>query len=256
MRWTVAIAAVLLLVGAKPDLPLADTERALPSTDRAAGQTCLKLYWTSPPRCAVRPHRYALGARASLTKIRWTYWKKRRAVGRGKFYVGGSWGMPESGIGPTRAKVILSKAVNCFGEWRAFSRMTVKYGRRFGKVGMRSPVFQPCRAVAGPRIHQESQLRRFSGCGNLTRKAPMAVLNLRSNRRCGLARRVAALWREKLTAPGPQTCMFQACAVGQFQCHLQFLIPASPNSSARAGIFCRHAQARLKWVAIQKLPPD
>ena len=106
--------------------------------------TCLKLFWTTPQRCAMRPHHYILGARVSLSKIRWRHWGKRRAIGIGRFYVGASWGDPDGSIGPTKARVVLSRPVNCFNRYRTFGRMTVKYGEKFGKKAYRGSIYEPC----------------------------------------------------------------------------------------------------------------
>lgn len=136
------VSGLLLIASAAPAQPASLPEPA--SVPRMSSQTCLKLFWTTPPRCAVRPHHYILGARVSLSKIRWQHWGKRRALGVGRFYVGASWGDPDGGIGPTKARVVLSKPVNCFNRYRTFGRMTVKYGENFGKKAYRGSIYEPC----------------------------------------------------------------------------------------------------------------
>ena len=137
------VAGLMLFMTAAPSQAAAPpvSDATLP---RIASQTCLKLFWTTPPRCAVRPHHYILGARVSLSKVRWQHWGKRRAIGIGRFYVGASWGDPDGGIGPAKARVVLSKPVNCFNRYRTFGRMTVKYGKKFGKKAYRGSIYEPC----------------------------------------------------------------------------------------------------------------
>ena len=82
-----------------------------PQTSSLRGiRPCVKtLYWG----CRVRPRVLVVGARASITSLKWQHWGFDSATGIGMITNGASTGQPESGFGPLPARVRYWGRVRC-----------------------------------------------------------------------------------------------------------------------------------------------
>lgn len=104
---------------------------------------CFKIWWKEGV-CRQRPHYLIMGARANMSKIKWSHWGHRKAIGKGRIYNAPSFGQPDSGIGPTRGRIVLSKRVNCFNRGWVFRKYKVRYGPGLSKTFSKVSVFEPC----------------------------------------------------------------------------------------------------------------
>jgi hypothetical protein len=114
-------------------------------------------------------------------------------------------------------------------------------------------------AVAGlpvPAAQAASERTPYFRCGDIGRETRMAVIGIHGTRKCFVARRMARIWRKKVSKPGPQTCDFNFCRALYYACELEYLIPAGPDRNAQAGIICRRGWDRVRFLAIQRFPGD
>lgn len=120
------------------------------SSPPASGQTlprqtvepCAALFSFST-ECAVRPAKLGIGAKGAVKGISYSSWGVSPAVGRGTLTVAGFVGEKNSGIGPTKGKVIFRDLVTCSGVLQ-YATLTVKYGKKFKRKYVRSIPWAPC----------------------------------------------------------------------------------------------------------------
>jgi hypothetical protein len=86
--------------------------------------------------CAVRPRTVAIGAQNGFTKLRWSKWGGKHAVGHGK--------LNGVSVGPAEGLLTLYHIRRCRGH-RWYTRLTAKYGKHHRKTYVKGYPNDPCR---------------------------------------------------------------------------------------------------------------